>query len=321
MCAQPLPHAGDNCADAQTFSRRNRGLPPWAQKCLSFALTAAIIAYLAQALGHIGWDEVVRVLPRTPLFYLLVACSYLALPLMDFIIFRRWWPITMRAFASILRKRVLNDAVLGHSGDAYFFLWARRRFAAQQLRVQPLAAVKDVAIMSALAGNVATLIMLALAFLLGGGTVVQDAFSGDAMRYVGIGFAFVISISLAILLFNRQVLSLPRRENLTTFLLHCLRLALTSLLLILAWTIALPQIAIGTWIILEALRLVVTRLPFLPNKELLFAAIGVSLTGDAAPAVAALMAAAGALYLLAHILCYAGATILGPRTAATEDNA
>lgn len=282
---------------------------PAVQRILSFALTLGILGYLLHALSDIGWQEVLSVLPRNPLFYALVAASYLMLPVIDFIIFRRFWALPLLALAPLSKKRVLNDAVLGHSGDAWFYLWAKQALDGQTPRIAPLSAVKDVAIMSALAGNIATLAMLALAFLLGGGPVVQDAFAGPAMQSVGLGFAFVISVSIGLLLFSRQVLGLSRRDNVITLLLHCLRLVLASALLILAWAMALPLVPLGTWIVLEALRLVVTRLPFVPNKELLFAAIGVSLTGSAAPAVAALMAAAGALFLLGHILAYAGAAL------------
>lgn len=293
-------------------------VPPLVRKLLSFAASAAILAFLLRALADIGWTEIAAVLPRTPAFYLLVAASYLALPGMDFVIFRRWWPIGASAIPALLKKRVLNDAVLGHSGDAWFFLWVRSALAGRRLRVAPLAAVKDVAIMSALAGNVATLTMLGLAFGLGGGTIVQQAFAGAAMRPVVLGFAVVISISLLILLFSRKLLSLPRRELGMTFLLHLLRLTAMAMLLIAAWALALPEIAIGTWIVLEALQLVVTRLPFVPNKELLFAAISVTLTGDAAPAVAALMAAAGALYVLGHALSYAVASLASGGRAASR---
>ncbi len=283
-------------------------LSPNAKRALSLGLSAAILAYLANAVAAIGWREVVDVLPANPLFYVLVAMSYMATPVTEYIIFRRWWPLTPRALAVFSKKRVLNEAIFGYSGDAYLFVWAKKALGAREVGAGPLAAVKDVAITSALAGNVATLLMLGLALSMGGGPAVEQAFTGPAMRSVGFGFAFVISVSLAILLFSRKVMSLSARENSVIFLLHCARLLIGSALLLLAWIIALPEVAVGTWIVLGALRMVVTRLPFVPNKELLFAAIGVTLTGAAAPQVAALMAAAGALHLVSHVLSYATAS-------------
>ena len=293
-------------ADALSPDARGR-------KLLSLGLSAAILVFLASAVSTIGWDEVWAVLPANPLFYILVALSYMTTPVAEHVIFRRWWPLTPRALAVFSKKRVLNEAVFGYSGDAYLFVWAKKMLGDRETGATPLAAVKDVAITSALAGNAATLLMLALALSLGGGPAVEQAFAGDAMRNVGIGFAVVITISAGILLFRSKVLSLTPRENRIVFLLHCLRLLAGSALLLLAWIVALPTVAVGTWIVLGALRMVVTRLPFVPNKELLFAAIGVSLTGAAAPAVAALMAAAGALHLVSHILSYAGASFVESR--------
>lgn len=283
------------------------------RKFLSLALSAAILAYLVHAVSDIGWAEVWDVLPANPLFYVLVALSYMATPVTEYVIFKRWWPLAPRALAIFSKKRVLNEAIFGYSGDAYLFVWAKKMLGHRTCGATPLAAVKDVAITSALAGNAATLLMLGLALGMGGGPAVEQAFSGDAMRNAGLGFAFVISISAGILLFRGKVLSLSPRENRIVFLLHCARLLAGSALLLAAWIVALPAVAVGTWIVLGALRMVVTRLPFVPNKELLFAAIGVSLTGDAAPEVAALMAAAGALHLVSHGISYAGATFIESR--------
>lgn len=313
----PAPTATDGWSGfADALSPDSRG-----RKLLSLALSAGILAYLVHAVSDIGWGEVWDVLPANPLFYLLVALSYMATPITEYVIFKRWWPLAPRALAVFSKKRVLNEAIFGYSGDAYLFVWAKKMLGDRSCGATPLAAVKDVAITSALAGNAATLLMLGLALSLGGGPAVEQAFSGDAMRNAGLGFAFVIAVSAAILLFRGKVLSLTPRENRIVFLLHCGRLLAGSALLLAAWVVALPAVAVGTWIVLGALRMVVTRLPFVPNKELLFAAIGVSLTGDAAPEVAALMAAAGALHLVSHVISYAGASFIESRGATMRGRA
>jgi len=48
----------------------------------------------------------------------------------------------------------------------------------------------------------------------------------------------------------------------------------------------------------------------IPNKELLFAALAVALTGDASIEVAALMAAQGALHLIFHGLAWTAASAI-----------
>jgi hypothetical protein len=285
------------------------------RRAISLAFSAGILAYLVHAVSDIGWSEVLGVLPANPLFYALIALSYMTAPIAEYIIFRRWWPLRPQSLAVFSKKRVLNDAVFGYSGDAYLFVWAKKALRHLPLHPGPLAAVKDVAITSALAGNAATLVMLALALVMGGGPAVEQAFAGEAMRSVGLGFGFVISVSLGILLFSRKVMSLSRRENAIVFAIHMTRLFVGSALLLLAWMVTLPDVALGTWVVLGALRMVVTRLPFVPNKELLFAAIGVSLTGEAAPDVAALMAAAAALHLVSHAISYTLASLVESRGA------
>ncbi|MFN7398198.1 MAG: hypothetical protein ACK5SX_03830, partial [Sandaracinobacter sp.] len=88
-------------------------LSPGAKRLLSFSLSAAILAYLINAVAKIGWQEVLAVLPANPLFYLLVAMSYMVTPMTEYVIFRRWWPLTPRALAVFSKKRVLNEAIFG----------------------------------------------------------------------------------------------------------------------------------------------------------------------------------------------------------------
>ena len=98
-------------------------------------------------------------------------------------------------------------------------------------------------------------------------------------------------------------LTLTVAANMRTFWLHLIRVSVMHFLLVATWFVALPAIGVGTWLVLGALRLVIGRMP-VPNKELLFAALAVSLTGDASAQVAALMAAQGVLYLGAHGLSW-----------------
>ena len=128
------------------------------QRALGVGLSLLTVGFLVYQVGEIGWDKVWAVLPAAPWFYILFALSYLSLPVADLVIFHRLWALPYRQFRLFLRKRVLNEALLGYSGEAYLYLWARKR---PYLRVPALAAVKDVNITSALAGNIMTLALMA----------------------------------------------------------------------------------------------------------------------------------------------------------------
>src|SRR3546814_5355045 len=60
---------------------------------------------------------------------------------------------------------------------------------------------------------------------------------------------------------------------------HIGRLMLTTLLSGVMWHSALPAVSMGWLLILATLQLLVTRLPFVPNKDLVFASVALFLIG------------------------------------------
>ena len=305
----------------------------------SFGMSAVILDLLIQAIIDVGWSELVAVTPPRPLYWLLFFTFYFFHPLMDWQIFRHWWKLGWRNLSMFFKRRVMNEALFSYAGDAFMMAWAATRFniafdpdapAAPKLgrgdgpgshaAEAPIAAIKDVAITSGLAGNLFTLLMLILAIVLGGDTILNSDVDPTTIRRMIIGFALLIGLSLAIVVNRNRVLTLTVAATMRTFRLHLLRVSAMHFLLVATWFIALPAIGVGTWLVLGALRLVIARMP-VPNKELLFAALAVSLTGDASLEVAALMASQGVAYLAAHGLSWLMAIVIDqidPETIATK---
>ena len=256
-------------------------------------ITLAMIAGLGRELFGSGLAGLSRAVPSNPLFYLAFALLYIAPPAGDFIIFRRLWGIPLSGLAALLKKRIANDVVLGYSGEAYFYAWARQR---SQMVAAPFGAVKDVSILSAIAGNAVTLAMIALALPLGAGLLTPIQLST-----VETSAAITFAMSLPFLIFSKRVFSQPRRTVWWIFMVHCIRLVSGSVFLAFAWHFALPTVSIGMWLILGAARLLVSRLPLVPNKDLLFANFAIILIGQDA-ALSELMAMTAALVLLVHIV-------------------
>lgn len=298
------------------------------QKWGSLTASAIILIILVRAIVRIGWQPIVTVLPTGPWFWLLFIGSYLLQPLIDWQIFRRWWRLRWRDIGVFLRRRVMNEALFSYAGDGYLMVWASTRlgvaidpanpvaqFAGRgdgpgvDPAAQPMAAIKDVAITSGLAGNLSTLLMLGLALLLGADDVIDAGLDPALVRRVGIGFAVLVTVSLLILLNRGKAFSLAVGANIRSFTWHLARVLGSQALLVASWVVALPVVAAVTWLQLGALRMVITRMP-LPNKEILFAAIAVNLAGDTAVSIAALMAAQGALYLVSHGLAWATAATI-----------
>ena len=291
----PLSSAPDITTDAaplialkpvQTLRRRWPAL-------LAMLLTAAMLIGLGHELLDHGLAGLRRAVPASPGFYLFFLVSYFALPVCDFLIFRRLWDVPADAFPALNRKRIANDILIGYSGDAYFYAWARARL---HMVAAPFGAVKDVSIVSGITGNLTAFLLGAVALPLG-----YQLIAPDVIRAMIWSLSFALAISLGVLLFSRRVFSLPRRDLWFIFWMDCLRITVTCVAIALAWSWAMPSVSVGMWMFLVAGRQLVSRLPFLPNKDLLFANFAILVIGQDRT-LSDLMAFTGASTLLMHLL-------------------
>ncbi|MBT2132712.1 hypothetical protein KK137_00065 [Croceibacterium sp. LX-88] len=298
------------------------------RKGFNALLSILILMLLARAIAQVGWHEVVAVVPASALFWILFVSSYLLQPFMEWFIYRHWWKFGWGAMGIFLRMRVMNDALFSYSGHTYLLVWAARRMGIQfdpqgpkpkifgrgdgpgvDPAKNPFAAVKDMAITSGLAGNFATLVLLLITLTMDGASVLSAALDPRTLRILTWSFVLMILLNIGILVFRGKVMSLPVKENMFAFRWHLFRVLAVQALLVGSWAVALPGITFQNWFLLGALRMVIMRMP-IPNKEILFAALAVSLTEDASVEVAALMAAQGALQLVFHALSWGAAAAL-----------
>ncbi|WP_445190834.1 hypothetical protein ACT009_09390 [Sphingomonas sp. Tas61C01] len=254
-------------------------------------VTIAMLVGLGRDLFGAGLAGLGRAVPRNPAFYVAFAALYITPPLVDYVIFRRLWNIPLAGFVALIKKRIANDVVMGYSGETYFYAWARAR---AHLVAAPFGAVKDVSILSAIAGNTITLAMIAIAL-----PVVRGLIPAEMMRYVYGSLLVIVATSLPFFVFSKRVFSLARETLWWVFSMQCLRIVAGALLLALAWHFALPGVSIGLWMFLTAGRLLFSRLPMLPNKDLLFANFAILFIGQD-QALSGLIAFTAAAVLLVH---------------------
>lgn len=267
---------------------------------LGGALTLLMILSLGRELFGSGLSGLTRALPTSPFFYLAFLVYYLGPPTFDYVIFRRLWRIPLDGMAALHKKRIANEVLLGYSGEAYFYAWARQR---TQMVAAPFGAVKDVMILSAIAGNAVTLAVMAVALPL-----CIDLLTPTYQGYAWGSVAIIIAMSLPFLIFSKRVFSLPRAMLGWIFGVHCLRIVLGSVVVALAWHFAMPSVPVGFWLLMAAGRLLVWRLPLVPNKELAFSFIAGIVIGEGA-ALSGLMALIAGLTLLFHVTLIAGFSI------------
>ncbi|WP_066480826.1 MULTISPECIES: hypothetical protein [unclassified Sphingomonas] len=263
---------------------------------LGAALSVLMVVGLARELLEAGLAGLSRTVPDSPLFYLAFAVAYLASPVGDFVIFRRLWQLPVAGLGALLRKRIANDVVIGYSGDVYFYVWARQRM---KMVTSPFGAVKDVTILSGIAANSLTLLMIALVL-----PIASDLLSRSDLRMVALSAAIIFALSAPFVIFSKRVFSLGRRQLWQVFGIHAVRFVLDSAALALAWHLAMPDVSLGMWSFLVAGRLLVFRMPLIPNKELVFATFAILFIGQS-EALGDLVAFTSALNLLCHLVLIA----------------
>lgn len=260
---------------------------------LGIALSIAILAAVVSQLRGFDLAGMVALAPRSPLFWLVFLAWYPVSPLFEWLIYRRIWSLPRAGIVPLLRKLVSNEIVLGYSGDAHFYLWARRHAG---ITGSPFGAVKDVAMLSAVAGNLSTLaMMLAMA------PVLAVFMTGALARTFAVSIAVVVVTSLTLFLFRRTLFSLPRRDLQMIFAVHMARIGTNLVLTAALWHLLLPDVSLGWWMALATLRMMLSRLPLLPNKDVLFAGLAILLLGRDAQ-ITAVMAFMASLTLATHLL-------------------
>lgn len=274
--------------DPAPLKVRERGWTWW----LGAAISLAVLLVSLYELRRVDLSAVMAMVPDSPLFWLVFATAYFVPAATDWMIFRRLWNIPADGFTALVRKMIGNELLLGYVGEVYFYTWARRR---TEMVAAPFGAIKDVAILSALMGNAVTLLMLVLAAPL----LSSFAFGIEAKTLAG-SVAVVLITSTLLLLFRKALFSLAAADLRMTGFWHLVRIVATTGLVAVCWHLVLPAVALHWWLMLAACRLLLSRLPLMPNKDIVFAGLAVFMIGHDAE-IGALMTMMATLTLAAHL--------------------
>lgn len=287
-------------------------------KALRWLFIVGVVAYLAYQFTNIGWERVWASLPTTPWFYVLLLLMYATLPVTEVVLYGKAWSAdSWVLLPTLLRKRVLNNEVLGYSGEAYFYLWTSRNTNLGHREI--LETIKDNTIISSIASTSVAFILLAI-FFLSGQIDLLARYLPEETSTLAAGLAVVICVVAVGVTFRRAIFSLPSSLLLFIGIGHLTRFLLNNGLQVTQWAVVIPDVSVGSWITLLALYIIVQQVPFVPTRDLVFVSTGVELSGALQIPEAAL-----ASMLLAHslidrglnLLVYVGTTALD--TATVED--
>lgn len=287
-----------------------------AVKLAQIGVVLAVCYYLSVKVAAIGWQDVMSALPTTPWFYVFVVCMYGAYPLGEWFVYKSLWgrPAAKR-FDVFLRMRIYNAAVMSYSGEAYLGLWAHKRVGGRKRHI--LSKIKDSQILSALSSNSLTILLLALLFASGRLGIFTGADPSYPM-YVAIALGLSLFLIPLVIWFRKQILSLEPAMARRVFFIHFARLFAVVTFQVGSWAVVLPDVPWDIWLVFLAGQYVLTRIPFLPNADLMIAGLGLTLlTFVDAPeaALAGIFVASGALTQVLHLTVFAGLTLrdLTPR--------
>jgi hypothetical protein len=276
-----------------------------ATRLVQVVIFFGVLVLITKHLSDIGWDEIWAALPRTPWFYVLLTCAYITMPIAEVFVYRTIWDIPMWKHLPVLaRKRVLNEGVMGYSGEAYLCLWAHRNAHLPGNKI--LSTVKDNNILSAMVSTSAALLLF-LGFMLSG--KLSDVTGGDISN----NWALVAMLSVSAMLipiaikFRKHLLALPMSKIRKVMAIHAARLLTQEGLQICYWMVVLPFVPLSAWLTFTAAQMLLTRVPLLPNKDLMLLGLGITLANVVnvpSTQVTALFLAAGATTQFLHLIVF-----------------
>lgn len=279
-------------------------------RLVQISFVIGVCYYLGLKVSEIGWQDVKSSLPTTPWFYLFFVAMYFAFPLAEWLVYRKLWGSGVkRRFDVFLRMRIYNYAVMSYSGEAYLALWGSQNLKLSKRKI--LATVKDSQILSALSSNSLTITLVALLFFSGQLGLITGADPSYPM-YVAVAFTLGAVLIPIVIRFRRQLLSIDGKAARSVFLIHLSRLLAIVLLQLGQWAVVMPYVPFETWLLFLTAQYVLTRIPFLPNADLLFAGLGLTLlsyvNADSA-VLAGIFVASGALAQVLNLSLFAGLSL------------
>ena len=288
--------------------RIERKLQPW-RAPLGWIAFAGVLGWLLLQLRAIGWSSLRAALPTSPTFYALVVAAYLVLPLADTAIYRGLWRTrAVATFRICLRKRIYNSVLIGYSGEVALLLWARERVGRSAAELAH--AIKDVNVLSAAVstyGAAALICWLAT-------RVALDRLPDAALIWWGAATIALAAVSPLLFIRRGGVLAMPLREGAPVLAVHAVRFVLGLLLVLAQWRVALPGTGWTALVALLAVQVLVGRLPLVPNRDVLFAGVALSMSGTLAmkeASLAGVLVVTSVLQQALHLLTFAATEAAG----------
>ncbi len=278
-------------------------------------LNAVIVIWLLYELSLVGWISVWESMPVQPLFYLIFFFLYFQLPFFEIIIYRINWSFnSIKSIPVFLLKNIYNKDVLGYSGEVYFYLWAQKALHYKKLDVFKI--IKDNNIISSVSSTLVAFSLLSIFFFTDQIKILEWIFA-DTSNYVLGGIALVLVILILVVKFRHFVISMPLKNAYKIFGIHVIRLTVNLFLIVIMYDVVIPDTPLFVWFTLLSVEIILSRIPFLPNRDLIFTGMGIGLAEGlqvSASGIAAILLTRTVLGKVLNLSFFAFSSILKEKT-------
>lgn len=265
----------------------------------------AIVAYLIYQFSKIGWINIWHSMPNEVSFYLLYLPIFFILPISELFIYRILWGIRFRdIWPALLIKKVYNSDVMGYSGEVFLYHWASQSLTKKKSTL--IHDIKDNNIISSIVSIIVTFAVVIL-FLNDDPNIFAKwlkKIPNSEIYYIIIFLIFIIAI---LIVFKKYIFTQSLETSSKIFSVHLIRHIIVFFIQIYQWHIVLPKVPFYVWVTFMAVFLVMTRLPFLSNVDLIFLGVSINLShtlGVPVASISAIMALNSVMGKILHFCIY-----------------
>lgn len=282
-------------------SKNGKLLLKWIQRFI----TVGVFFWLVLELTSVGWKQVFKALPSEPLFYLLFLIFFSQLPILEAFVYKITWPISIvKSFPAFLQKRVYNKEVFGYSGEIFLLFWAKNELGLNGK--EAFKTIKDNNILSSVASTLFSIALLSVFIFTDQIKILDFLIEKNAVYYSISGIVIAI-ISILLYRFRKIIISMNPENALKVFGIHFFRLLFVQVLNLLMYYVVLPDVELYTWFIYIALEIIISRVPFIPSRDIIYTGMSISIAsaiGVSQEEIAGIMLAKLALNKIGSFLSY-----------------
>lgn len=290
---------------------KGKKVSKWIQRLFSLA----IVSILVYQIVDIGIQEVLTNIPTNPVFHFIVFLTVVQLPLFEVWIYHIIWKSPWRQTLPVmLVKNVYNRDVMGYSGEVYLFVWAQKFL--NKTKTDILKDIKDINVVSSFASTFFAIALLSF-FFFTGLLIIDEWINATNSVYFIVGSIVAAILIVLIYFFRKVILTIPYSQAFGIFSIHFFRLVFYVIMMLIMFLLVIPEISLKLAFTFIAAEIIITRIPFIPNRDLVFTSLSLEYIMATNPAlgleISALLVARNILVKLINFATYGVAHVLMKR--------